>query len=645
MLRKSLWSAMLLCSLFASGQDLNIDSVTINANRMDQKITELGKSVTILNAEDIENIPVNTVDQLLRYVAGINLNSRGPFGVQTDIGMRGSTFSQVVILIDNVRLNDPLTAHFNNNIPVAMAEIARIEVIRGPSSAAYGSDAVGGIIHIKTKTYLLNNDSTSYSEGSITAGKNKLTLADIGIVGGKNKLRYSAGLKASSSEGRELLNPNYPAIASADSLFRDRFDIRTFSASISYKFNDAFRLQLRSGVDQRDFNAKYYYTASAYDESVEEIESMWTQLSLFHQGSKHSTEWNLAHKNTNDVFDFNPLFAANEHNTKKIYSNINHQWKLDSKFTWAFGMQTELKTIESTDRGDHEQLSNGIYTILNAKLGNFHPTASLRMEYDESFGTELIPQFSASYNHRSQVFRLAVGKAIRAADFTERFISFNIDSLLPGRNAGNPDLEAERSYTADLGYDLYLNNNMTFTLNAYSRWSTNLIDYAITNSNNISNLINLYANENYLYATNISEASTQGIEFIFSHKLKLNELSINYGLNYSFIKTESKDSVVSKYIANHPNHIININCVISYREWSFELINNATLRESEQVEAINANIPASYDLLQLRLSYAIDQDELVPFVQVYNALDTDYQEILGAQMPGRMVLLGFKWRI
>ena len=93
------------------------------------------------------------MDELLQYVGGVNINNRGGFGVQSDIGMRGSTFSQVLVLVDNQRINDPLTAHFNNYVPIPLSEVHHIEIVRGSASASFGADAVGGIIHIKTKTY------------------------------------------------------------------------------------------------------------------------------------------------------------------------------------------------------------------------------------------------------------------------------------------------------------------------------------------------------------------------------------------------------------------------------------------------------------------------------------------------------------
>src|SRR5690625_5458532 len=86
----------------------DLDSVTVTASRITTDISESGKSVSVYTADDIRKLPVTSVDDLLRYLPGINLNSRGGFGVQSDVGIRGTTFSQVLFLLDTTPLNDPL---------------------------------------------------------------------------------------------------------------------------------------------------------------------------------------------------------------------------------------------------------------------------------------------------------------------------------------------------------------------------------------------------------------------------------------------------------------------------------------------------------------------------------------------------------
>ncbi len=96
---------------------------------------------------------MQSIDELLRYVPGVEVQSRGPMGTQADFTIRGGTFQQVLVILDGIRLNDPLTGHFSSYIPISPAEIDRIEVLKGASSAIYGTEAVGGVIHIISKTF------------------------------------------------------------------------------------------------------------------------------------------------------------------------------------------------------------------------------------------------------------------------------------------------------------------------------------------------------------------------------------------------------------------------------------------------------------------------------------------------------------
>src|SRR6187431_1144557 len=129
-------------------QELN--PVTVTASRSAQKISETGRNITVIEGKLFQQLPVSSIDELLKYVPGIEVQSRGPMGAQSDIVMRGGTFQQVLVLLDGIKLNDPLTGHFSSYFPVAPYEIERIEVLRGPAAAMYGAEAVGGVVNIIT---------------------------------------------------------------------------------------------------------------------------------------------------------------------------------------------------------------------------------------------------------------------------------------------------------------------------------------------------------------------------------------------------------------------------------------------------------------------------------------------------------------
>lgn len=632
--------------LHAQGQPQTLEEVTVTATRIPMEAYKTGRSITIITAERLRAMPVSTVDEMLRYVAGVNLNMRGPFGVQTDIGIRGSTFSQVLVMVDNVRLNDPLTAHFNNNIPVAMSEIAQIEIVRGPAASSYGSDAVGGLIHIKTKTYLgLQGPEGLELAGELSAGQHQLQSADVGAVLRSGKWQFSSSLKSNISDGETLPNPNFAAGTATDSLYQNYFDIRTYSASVGYKANEDLRFYVRGSADYRDFAAKYFYTQSTFDESTEQIDQLWTQGAVQYTPGKHHLELTAGYKVTDDVFAFNPAFAPNEHRTWQTFLNLNDRLPVGERSEVAFGVQHLQQRIRSTDRGNHSHYSTGLYGVFSHDFSsNWHANASLRLENDANFGLELLPQASVSYKAGNYLLRAAYGRAVRAADFTERFVSSQIPNLAPGRNIGNPDLQAERSDSWEVGSSFYLPGQLTLSAATFYRRSTNLIDFSLRNADEISNVNTLQSGADYFYTDNIAEAATFGLELTLEKAWAFSEsCNLKAQLNYTWLETTAPGDVVSKYIANHPSHNAAANVQLQLGWFSLSSSTNFIVRQSEVTEAISGQIPSQYWVSNLRANVRV-APSLTLFGQAFNIGNTQYQEVLGARLPGRWLCAGIRWQ-
>lgn len=637
---------ILLTGQTGSAQDsLQLDQVIVSATRIPTASYKTGRSISIITAEELQELPVTTVDEMLRYLPGINLNSRNDFGVQSDIGIRGSTFSQVLILVDNVRVNDPLTAHFNNNIPVPLSEIAQVEIIRGPAAASYGSDAVGGIIHIKTRTFLaVKTDKPVSIRGNIGIGKHNLNRTDLGVNLQKNKWHFSAAHKSNIADGETYVNPNFLAGTDPDSLYQNFFDLRTVSAAVAGEIGEGWSVYGRVGYDYRDFNAKYFYTRSSFDESEETVKSLWTQGEIRYQKNRHEVSLNGGYKTTNDLFVFNPLFTPNEHDTRQLFTNLLYRFMVNNKVTLASGVQLIDKKISSSDRGDHQNLAVGIYSILSYALSNRWQThVSLRAENDENFGWELLPQASLSYRQNGFVFRTSYGRSVRAADFTERFISSKISNLSPGRNVGNPDLKAESSHSFDFGGEYYFDRNGLFSLTGFYRKSTNLIDYSLRNSATITNVNNLQEDADYFYADNLSASSTIGLEALIKYQFNLNDkVNLSSQLAYTWIKTEAEAGELSKYIANHPSHQFGLTLDLNICDFQITSATSLSTRQDELVASIDGAIQKDYLVTHLRTGYRLS-NTFTPYFEVRNLTNTNYQEILGANLPRRWWSVGVTW--
>ncbi|MFM7358920.1 MAG: TonB-dependent receptor, partial [Sediminibacterium sp.] len=151
--------SLIYIPVIAAAQSIELDSVIVSASYLPQKNITTGKNIITLNSADLNKLPVNSIDEWLRYAPGIEVQQRGPAGSQSDLLIRGGTFQQVLVVIDGIRLNDPLTGHFSTYIPLHPEEIARIEIIKGAAAAIYGADAVGGVVNIITKASLATRDS------------------------------------------------------------------------------------------------------------------------------------------------------------------------------------------------------------------------------------------------------------------------------------------------------------------------------------------------------------------------------------------------------------------------------------------------------------------------------------------------------
>ncbi|HKK77126.1 MAG TPA: TonB-dependent receptor [Saprospiraceae bacterium] len=621
----------------------DLDTLMVQKERIPLRLAETGRNISVIEKEELMQMAFTSLDDLLQYIPGIEVQSRNAFGAQGDITMRGATFSQVLVLVDGMRLNDPLTAHFNSYIPVAPAEIARIEVLRGAAAAMYGADAVGGVINIITKSFDASYQQQNEISGAVNFGENRLVNAQQGFAIKKGNSFFSGGFSVNQSDG-QLVEEQVLDNTTLEA-YRNYFDIKTLGFSFAQQFDAGWSLQARLGYDDRDFSARYFYTSSPSDKSVEQTQSWWNQLRLAKVGQNSSTDINLVYKNNTDQFVFSPDFAStNTHVTQLWNLNVNHLRKISDAFSLKTGFQLDSRAIESNDRGNHDDIHAGVYA-----MGVYQPdlrwnmTGSLRLDYDENYDLEFTPQVNISYVLPGVTFRASAGRSIRAANYTERFVSFNLVDLTPGRNLGNPDLMAERSWSEELGVDVQLTEQWKLRSTGFLRQSDNLIDYVETNANEIPNNQNLQDGANYFFARNISEVSTRGFELESWYRQSLGEDNwLIWSLGYTYLNTSNAEGIVSNYISSHARHLINTNLSFKYKSWEGALNGLYKQRNPRSAAPINADLAGEYMVWNTRVAYRLTP-ELALNVMVHNLFNIAYADILGARMPNRWIMAGVKF--
>ncbi len=616
------------------------DTVPLQTSRLAQTMTEVGRQATVITAEEIGRLPVQSVNELLRYVSGVEVQARGPFGAQADVLMRGSNFNQVLMLLDGMRLNDPLTGHFNGYLPVSLPEIARLEVLRGPAASLYGADAVGGVIHIITKTFAPVQRSTdARTQGQLGLGQYGLTTGQMGFFLPGKRLTVGGGLSSNRTDGQPL---------PPDSLFRS--DVATYTASLSARadWGRGWRAMARAAFDQRLFHARYFYTRSSFDESREQVRQGWVQGRLAHQGNQSQTYLDLAHKVMEDSFLFNPAFPANVHRTQFSNLQLHHQQHLSSELQLASGLQLSRRSIVSSDRGDHQDLHAGAYAMAFWQpVSDLSLTGSLRGDYDSNYGFELLPQVNVAYLLLDRLnLRASAGRSIRAADYTERYIGFELPGVItPGRNLGNPELEAERSWSYEAGLDGYLWPFLKLSGTGFYRQGRNLIDYVLTPGRAYIQPEKVEPDSLYFLTQNLDSLDTYGteLELQLTHYWDRN-LSLRYRAGLLWVQSVSSQDLPSKYLANHAQTLLTQRLSLQLRRFHLAVTTLYKQRDTERAVAIGVALAPSYLLVNAQLSYELAPG-LALFGQVQNLTNTRYQDILGAYMPTRWALGGLRWQL
>jgi len=625
---------LFLAAPIIHAQEIALDDITITSSLSEKRSSETGRNITIIRGEQFSRLPVHSLDDLLRYVPGVEIQTRGPMGSQSDIVLRGGTFQQVLVVLDGLRLNDPNTGHFNSYIPISPAEIDRIEVLKGASSAIYGADAVGGVIHVITKTFASRKQADqSVLSAQVSAGEYGFTNITAGGYYQTDKLRVSGGLLSSNANGVMQRGT------------RGFFHNTSASLSASYSFNNNWSLAYRAAYNRNHFAAQNFYTTFLSDTAREKVASLWQQLRLVYQKNKSRFSLDAGYKTLDDEYAYNKVAIANNNTSRLFQALALYQYQLHSQSVLTGGFNYQQKIIRSNDRGNHALYLAAPFVSLVQKIGDhLMVQPSLRTEFIEGLDPEWLPQLTVSYKINDWQWRASGGKTIRDADFTERFNNYN-KPFVAGGSIGNPALEAERSWNYEAGADWFYQHTLKLSATVFQRFQKKLIDYVTTPYADMPRKENLSPTGTYALTRNIRDVRTSGLEIdaqytqSFSAKQKL---VIQTGITW--LDSHSSDAV-SFYISSHARFLANYS--LQYECGAFTIGINGLYkkRKSQVAPAIQAATSRDYYVMNARLSYGFWQNRLAVFVQADNIFDRSYSDLLGASMPGRWMMGGVKCSI
>ena len=605
------------------------DSIVVTATRQAESVRQTGRRITVWTAHDLAALPVSSFDELLRSVGGVEVQSRGGFGVQSDLTMRGSTFNGVLVLLDGVRLNDPMTGHFLSDFPVPLSEIARMEVLRGPAAALYGPDALGGVIQLFTFTGLQQEaPAQPYLNGSAEVQTGSFGLYDLDGAGRRvgRRTTLSAASAWQTSDGMPIRDEAGTILQSSQGEVRTDFERQAHTLALTHAFGSA-RLYARAGLDDRDFGAFQFYPGFASDPAREATATYWMQLRLSNQ-AQAPTRWqvHLAAKQHEDTYFFNPQTPANEHTSRLVQAQAHVAHLLSPQITVTGGTSAALRAIDSNNLGTHDDGSAGAFGMVR-----WQPAARLtvntsgRLDYDPGYGWEATPQLYAAYTRSVWTLRAGVGRAVRAPNYVERYLNTAL-ARPRGRNLGNPDLRPEQAWTYETGVDLYPYDGFSLHATLFHRRTNDLIDYAM-----------LTPADTVWLARNLHRVKTHGLELDAEAVRTLSTGQVRLTATYTWLDANLgavPEENVFKYALTNARHLIQAHAAFDVHALSF----------GTQVLWKDRLQGPSYGIVNVRAGYRPDlgRQRIGVFGEIRNLFDADYAEIFDAPMPGRWWLFGLR---
>lgn len=626
-----LFSSFLTTSLFAQTNN-DLDPVTVTASIAPIAASKTGRNITVIKGEQLDKQPIHSIDELLKYLPGVEVQQRGPMGAQSDIVIRGGTFQQVLVVLDGIRLNDPLTGHFSSYIPIAPAEIERIEILKGAASAIYGTEAVGGVINIITKSFTNKNKKQSQLQAATTLGQYGLWNVNAGGLWGDGKNTVGGGIMTTHTTGQPQRGIN------------GYLDLTTASLSYSRKINDAWQIGYRTSYDDRSFAAQNFYTTYKSDTAHEKVKSFWNHLQVAYQKNNKKLTLNTGYKTTDDYYVFNNSSTANANKASLFQSLLVYEQIINAKTSISGGGQFLQKNIASNDRGDHHVPQAAAFVLMNKQIGNFFINPALRYDYSDSYGSQLVPQLNVSYKENAFQIRASAGKTIRDADFTERYNNYG-KTFVGGGSIGNPDLQPERSFSYEAGADYWWKKNVKFSAGYFNRNQSDLIDFVSTAYANMPRQVNLSPTGNYALAENISKVNVSGIEAEMQYSKTWAGQTLFSTIGLQWVNTNSSAGTNSFYINSTAKFLGNFNVQYSYKNASVSINGMYKARAPQVASGINATVSNNYFLMNAKAQYAFCKQQLGVFIEADNAFNESYSDLLGTVMPGRWLMAGVKFKI
>jgi len=594
---------------------IEMEEVIVTASRLEEPLRYSPDSVTVVTGEEIQKKGKKTVIDVLRAVPGVSIAQYGQFGGGASIYLRGTNNAHTLIMIDGVRVGDPMASDGKMSISdLSTDNIERIEIIRGAQSVLYGSDAIGGVINIITKKGKGKPEFYLSAEG----GSFETFRETLGVSGANDKVSYSASVSRLDTKG----------VSKADedlgNTEQDYYHNTNISARLDAQISETVRagFSVRHSESSMDFDGYGPPTwgfADADEVQDTDITSVSTNFDQdIFDWWQHSIK--LGTTETKREYTENGSFDSTYKGTTKLAS-WQHNFFIKDKdtITAGFDYQEESGDVQSTGGNITEKKVDTNSLFIQNKwtpFKGFSFTLGMRHDDHQTFGGEDTYKGALAYLYEETgtKIRTSYGTGFRAPSLYQLYSSY-----------GDPNLNPEESKGYDVGIDQELfERKVLLSVTYFQTEIDQLIDWNWTT---------------WKYY-NVGKAKTKGWETSVSFK-PLDWLSLDAHYTYTGAKDETPGGTSQgKYLIYRPKHTGGASLNIRPLEKLNVNLNTQYVGKRYRNTSNTAEMP-SYILVNLAASYEVTQ-WLQVFGRVDNLTDQNYQSIYQYGEPGIGIYGGIK---
>lgn len=617
----------------ASGSE-ELERVIVSANRIEQPLSRIGDSVTLIDAEQVRASQKLTVSDLLATTPGVTVSRNGGLGGSTQLRIRGAEHDQTVVLIDGVKLNDPSSAGGGFNFAnLLTGDYMRIEVLRGPQSTLWGSQAIGGVINVVTSV----PDGPLLAAYAAEGGERGSATVQARVEAGGERFSWRVAGKYLTTDGISALNDDRGG--------REKDGYRNTGANVRglWRINEAVSAELRTTysrgrVEFDGFPAPAFALADTREYGVTEELVSYAGVNATTFGGKLQNRFGFAFTDT-DRENIDPdssvptTFDATGRNERWEYQGT---LTLNDAISGVFGLESEHSELDT--RSPTEFDPNPAPLANDARLDSVYAqvsvspidvltlTAGVRYDDHDTFGDESTGRAAIAWSATpTTIVRASYGEGFKAPTLFQLFSEF-----------GNEDLDPERADAWDVGIEQHLlSDALVLSATYFGRDTRNMIDFVSCFPATDPRC----ATRPFGFYDNVAKTDVEGIELGLIARMGER---LRVEANYTDMDTTNRapGNNFGRDLPRRPGQTLNGE--VTYA-WPMGLTTTVAVTRAGRSfdNASNTVVVDSYTVVDLRAGFAF-RDNLELYGRLENAFDEEYETIARYGTPGRAMFVGVR---